>query len=363
MTLEIGNAQSSDLTNAVSDVSVASLQTDNSQGSEYTWSDTEWSEYFGLFNEIPELHSAFVMKSIWTCGKGYECDPETKVTLDGIRGFGKDCFRDILFNLDLTKNIGGNSYAEIIRNDEGRLINLKPLDPSTIRHVMNGKGILERFEQVTKLPKGKEEVKKFDPSEIFYLSNCRVADQCHGISRIKAMKNTILAMNENFVDLRKIMHRQARPMIMFKLKTDDATKIAAFVTKMDAACNKGENIYIPDDEDIVSYEVIQLDISQSVMQWRNDLNNKFYRAVGMPLVLFGQAGTTESGGKIEYLGHEQVFEHDQKYLEEQLWSQLAIRIELNSPVTLLQDLQSDQGKDANQGMEIQRNDFQPGRGR
>ena len=171
------------------------------------------------------------------------------------------------------------------------------------------------------------------------------------------MEQTILAMNENFVDMKKIMHRQARPMIMFKLGTDDTAAINAFVAKMDAAVNKGENIYIPDDKNSVAYEVVQVNISQIIMEWKTALNNQFYRAVGMPLVLFGQAGTTESGGKIEYLGHEQVFEHDQKYLEDQVWQQLQLKINLIPPTTLLNDLQTDQAKDANQGMEIQPSDM------
>src|SRR3990167_5508993 len=163
--------------------------------------------------------------------------------------------------------------------------------------------------------------------------------------------------------MKKIMHRQAKPMIMFKLKTDDTTKISAFIAKMDAATNKGENIYVPDDENILSYEVIQIDVTATIMAWRADIRNKFYRAVGLPQVIFGSAGTTESGGKIEYLAHEQVFSHEQRYLEKQIWNQLNLRIDLVPPTTLLDNLQQDQAKDANQGMEIQPSDMMAGAGR
>jgi hypothetical protein len=176
------------------------------------------------------------------------------------------------------------------------------------------------------------------------------------------MEQTILAELENFTDLKKIMHRQARPMIMFKLGTDDPTKIAAFVAKMDQAVNKGENIYIPDDKNTVNYEVIQVNVGSDVMAWRDDIRNKFYRSLGLPLIVFGNAGTTESGGKIEYLAHEQVFSHDQKFIEDQVWNQLYLRIKLNSPVTLLENLQADQSKDGNQGLEIQPNDVTAGSG-
>jgi hypothetical protein len=52
---------------------------------------------------------------------------------------------------------------------------------------------------------------------------------------------------------------------MFKLGTDDAVKIAAFVKKMDDATNLGENIFIPDDVNSVSYEVVQVNVPNSIM--------------------------------------------------------------------------------------------------
>lgn len=98
------------------------------------------------------------------------------------------------------------------------------------------------------------------------------------------------------------------------------------------------------------------------MAWRQDIRDKFYRTLGLPLIVFGSSGSTESGGKIEYLAHEQVFSHDQRFLEEQIWNQLFLKIKLNSPVTLLDNLQQDQSKDGNQGLEIQPQDVTPGAG-
>ena len=362
MAYGIGSATSSNLTNNVTDVTVSNMSTDAAQGSEETtWQNTNWNQYWGYFNTIPELKSAMIMKAIWVVGKGYDCDIDTKVTLDHVSGWGKDTFKDILFNQYLIARLAGDSFAEIIRDEEtDLLLNIKPLDPSSIKIVTDDKGIIIRYEQTSKLPSGKS--KKFEPKEIFHLSHNRFADQIHGISDVVSMENTILAELENFTDLKKIMHRQARPMIMFKLGTDDPTKISAFVSKMDEAVNKGENIYIPDDKNTVSYEVIQVDIAANVMAWRDDIKNKFYRTLGLPLIVFGSAGTTESGGKVEYLAHEQVFAHDQLYVEEQIWSQLYLRIKLRSPVTLLENLQRDESKDANQGLEIQPNDVTAGSG-
>jgi hypothetical protein len=361
MAYGLSNTTISNMSTIVTDITVTPQSTDGATGQdEYTWQNTKWTTYWGYFNTIPELKSALLMKATWDVGKGYETDSETRVILDHISGWGKDTFLDILFNMDLISRLSGDAYAEIIRDKEtGTLLNLKVLDPESMKIVVDSKGIIKRYEQVSKIT---NKTIKFEPEDIFHLSHNRLADQIHGISDIVSMEQTILAELENFTDLKKIMHRQARPMIMFKVGTDDATKIEAFKNKMDQAVLKGENIYIPDDKSTLSYEVIQLNISSTIMAWRDDIRNKFYRTLGLPLIVFGSSGSTESGGKIEYLAHEQVFSHDQLFIEEQVWNQLYLKIKLNSPVTLLENLQRDERKDANQGLEIQPNDVTAGSG-
>ena len=358
-TLNIGAATASSLSTTVSDVTVTPIQQDQVGNQEETiWQNHEWTKQWGFLNDVAEFHSAMIMKSIWNVGKSYQTDPETQVILDNITGWGKDTFDDILFNMDLIRRVGGDSYAEIMRDEEGTIINLKPLDPGAMKIILNKKGVIIRYEQHIG-----GEVEKFNPKDIFHLSHKRLGDQIHGISDLKSIEKTISAEFENFDDMKKIMHRQAKPMIIFKLKTDDTTKINAFIAKMDAATNKGENIYVPDDENTLSWEVVQIDITNTIIAWRTDIRNKFYRAVGLPQVIFGSGGTTESGGKIEYLAHEQVFSHEQRYLEKQIWNQLALKIKLNPPTSLLENLQTDENKDANQGMEIQPNDMMAGRGK
>ena len=358
-TLNIGNATASNLSTVVQDVSVTPLQQDSALNQEETiWQNQDWTKYWGYFNDVPEFHSAMLMKAIWNVGKGYTADAETSVILDHISGWGKDTFEDILFNMDLVRRVGGDSFCEQMRDeDSGLLVNLKPLDPGSMRIHLNKEGIITGYSQIKN---GVET--KFKPEEIFHLSHHRLADQIHGISDCRAIEKTLLAEFENFDDMKKIMHRQAKPMIMFKLKTDNTAKIAAFIAKMDAATNKGENIYIPDDENILSWEVIQIDVTSTIMAWRADIRNKFYQAVGLPLILFGSAGSTESGGKIEYLAHQTVFEHEQRYLEKQIWNQLNLKIDLVPPTSLLENLQTDESKDANQGMEMQPNDVTAGSG-
>ena len=361
MAYGLSNTATSNMTSVVQDVNVTALNTDGANGQdEYTWQNLNWSKYWGYFNEIPELKNALITKAIWVVGKGYECDPETKVILDHITGWGKDTFKDVIYNQYLIMRLAGDSFAEIILDDKKTtLLNLKPLDPSSIKIVVDKKGIIKRYEQVNKITNS---VITFKPSEIFHLSHNRLADQIHGISDIVSLQKTIDADNEHFTDMKKIMHRQAKPMIMFKLGTDDPSKISAFVNKMDAAVNKGENIYVPDDKNTLSYEVIQVNIASNTLAYGDSIRQRFYCSLGLPLSVFGAGTGTESQSKIEYLAHEQVFAHDQRFLEEQIWNQLYLKVKFVSPVTLLENLQTDERKDANQGLEIQPNDVTAGSG-
>ena len=342
--LNISKATLSDQSNVVTDYSVNAMQLDSPTGQEETtYQNTRWGQQWGYFNTVPDLKSALISKVTWVIGKGYKADTDTKYILDHIRGWGKDSFDDILFNLELVKRIGGDSFAEIIKKDDV-IVNLKPLDPSSIKIIVDKHGIIKRYEQLNNLPNGN--VIKFAPEDILHLSNNRLADQIHGISDIDAVEATLLADGESFTDMKKIMHRQAKPLIMFKLGTDDQSKINAFIAKMDEATQKGENIYIPDDSNAVSYDIVQASPSSLVMNWRDDMRRKFYRTIGLPELLpSGGGDATESGGKIGYLAFEQINEKDQRYLEVQIENQLNLKINLIPPATLSETLQQDNEKD------------------
>jgi hypothetical protein len=334
-------------------------------GKETIYSNSLWAQHWGYFNSCPELKSAILMKAIWNVGKGYTTDPETQIILDHISGWGKDTFEDILFNMDVIRKVGRDSIAQIIRDKEtGTLINLKPLDPASIRWVVDEKGIIIRYEQFAKTGDTTEVKRTFKPDEIFHLSNNRLADQIHGISVIESLDSTLLAELESFTDTTKLMHRQAKPFIVFKLKTDDPVKISAFQTKIQNIRDKTEDLIIPDDENILSYEVVSVPVSSVILDWRNDVTKRFYRALGMPLVIFGSANSTESGGKMEYFAHEQVFEHEQRYLEKQIYNQLGLRINLYPPTSMAPQLAQDTAKDGGaQQLNTQPSDAIAGRGK
>jgi hypothetical protein len=348
----------------VTDYSVDSMNVDSATGEkEFRWQCSKASQYWGYVNRIPELFQALNMKAIWTVGKGYETDTRTQVILEHITGNGKDTFLDILFNMEFLKRLYGDAYAEIIRDSEtGELLNLKVLDTGTIVIISDEKGIIKRYEQMTNTPGSKPIT--FKPEEILHFSNNRLSSQVHGISVIDALEDTILADAESFSDTKKLSHRQARPMIVFKLGTNNQSEITAFASKMDMALKTGDNLYIPFDDKEFSYEVVQTPLPSQIFDWRAEIRSRFYRALGLPLVIFGSAnGSTESGSKSEVFAHEMVWEKDQLQIEKQLLSQLNIDIDLLSPPTMLGNLTQDASKDgAMQGIGMQPNDVMAGVG-
>jgi len=342
-TLDIGNAAQSNVSTIVTDYSIDSKSLDSpSDQKETEYINSNFAKQYGYYSSIPDLKSAIIDKAIWLTGRGWTANIRDTIVLESLRGFGKDSFNDIIQNMLINMCIGGDAYAEIIRDpDTDELINLKPLNAGNMKIIVDDKGIIKRYEQINK---GK--TIKFKPEEIFHLCNNRIGDQIHGISDIDSIEQTLLAEGESFTDMKKIMHRQAKPLIMFKLGTDNATKIASFIAKMDKATAEGENIYIPDDADAVSYEVVQVTPSPLVLNWRDDIRKKFYRTIGLPELLPGGGGeATESGGKIGYLAYQQKVEYGQRYIEVQIKNQLGIEIDFLSPESISPNLKQDEQKD------------------
>lgn len=341
----IGATTTTNMTNTVTDFSVDTATTDGADGeTEFEYQNQNWPIWYGYYIKIPEINSAINAKARWTVGKGYTSDPTTKFILDNIRGFGKDTFDTILENMIRTYIIAGDSFAEIIRDKEGNLINLKSLDPQSIKIIANKKGIIKRYEQTAKVGRKSAHI-KFKPDEIFHLSRNRVADEIHGQSIIPAVIDIIDSRNEAMKDMRKLMHRHVKPVINFKVDTDNTARIKEFKAEMDKAFENTENIVTP--LGTVEHEIIAVPTNATLnpLPWINQLTQTFYQVIGVPQIIVGGAQEiTEATAKIVYLAWEQTVEEDQLYIEEECGQQLGIGIELEFPASLENELLSDKAK-------------------
>jgi len=321
----------------------------------------DWSTKYGYYKRVAELQAAIDAKATWTVGKGIKTDENTEFNLFMIKGNGVDTFNTILENMIRTYNIAGDSYAEIIRNENNLIINLKPLDPSTIRIVANRKGVIIRYEQTAKNKEKKVPVKKFKPEEIFHLSRNRIGDEIHGQSMIDAVEEIIKMRNEAMHDMKLLMHRHVKPVTIYHLDTDDTTAIADFKAKADVANADGENLYIPKGAVEIDTQSVAPNATLNPLPWIDTLNNYFFQATGVPdIIVGGSKALTEASSKIAYLAFQQTIEEEQLYIEEQTLSQLGYNIELEFPASLENELLSDKAKDG--PMNIQPNETTAGVG-
>lgn len=348
----ISKTTTSNLSTAVTDFTVGAKNTDGVTGGKETeWINTKAPIYFGYYTSIPEFQRAVIALTTYTCGKGFNADDLTNVILGHVNGWGEDTINSILWNLFTTKKVYGDAFAEIIRGEKGELVNLKPLDPATMKIVVDDKGIIKRYEQMSKIPIEKGKVEQiFEPKDIFHISNERIADQIHGTSVLESCAWTLDAWNEAMKDQRLLAHRNVKPIFFFKLDTDDETKINQFIVQMDKCVAKGENIYVPKGN--VEFEIMSVPENATLNNkpWIQYLENKFYQAVGVPkIIVGGSQELTEATAKISFLTFQQFYEREQKEYEADIWNQLGLKIEFIKPVSLQNELLSDQSKDVESG--------------
>jgi len=339
---ELDSTANSDYKNKITDYSVDGQQTDSSSGQQETeYINTKASQYLGYYKSIPELKMSIDAKATWTIGKGFEASALTSILLGKIKGFGKDTFNSIMENMAKETHIYGDAFAEIIR-EKKKLVNLKPLDPGSMKIVADKKGIIKRYEQMG--ANGK--VVKFDIKNIFHLTRGRIADEIHGVSIVDAVEWIILARNEAMADYKKLLHRNVYPVRIWHLDTDVPSKIAAFKEKVAASKGLGEDIFIPKGSVDTELATVPGNSTLNPMPWIQALNQYFYQAVGVPqIIIGGSQELTQTAAQIAYMAFEQTVEQEQLYIEEQVLSQLNLEINLEFPASLQKNLLDDGRKD------------------
>ena len=339
---EIGSAVASELTATVTLFSVDPRSLEGPTDlKDNTWINDKWEDQLGFYDSIPELRAVIDAVATWTVGKGFTADEQTTMLLNTIRGHGKDTLNIVLENMIRVMMIGGDSYALQTRDKEDNLLNIRPLDPGSMRIHMNEKGMLTHYTQVSKISKGEQ---KYELEEIFHLSRNRIGDEMHGISLITALETIIKMRNESMQDQQLLMHRNVKPITIFSLDFDNPAKVAAFKAIADNVVDAGENMYIPKG----NVEVERVSVPQfstlNPLPWIQALNSYFYQATGGTDIVIGGSGElTDANAKIKYLAYEQNIRENQMQITEQFLAQINLEIDLEFPASLENDLLS--GKD------------------
>jgi hypothetical protein len=340
--------EASTITTTAQDYSVSHKTIDEpSKTDETVYDNPNWSKYLGYYKQIPEFKEAIRALARWSVGRGYEAGPEEQVILDHLIGAGEDSFQSIMTNHIIVKKTNGDAYAEIIKDDKtGLLINLKPLNPGTMRTVFNKKGLILRYEEFDPNSKGKEPVRKFKPEEIFHSMNDRVANETHGVSVLEACQWVIDARNEAMKDWRRISHLSTIRVIY--VDSSDTTQLTKIKTEYADAIKNGSVMVMPGKNGEVEILDYNLPPINSFLEWIRYLEGFFYQAVGVPRAIANTENFSEASSKVGYLTFEPVYVEEQTLLEQDIWNQLNIRVRFNRPASLSGVMQESEEKNTGQ---------------
>jgi len=341
----IENGTTTDFSSQETEFSISASPVDE-PGLIETYYTPDFSKWNGYYESIPEAKILVDTLIKWTLGKGYKGEAEK---LKRIVGNGKENALRVFKNLKKVSFICGDSFGEIVKDAYGRITNIKPLNPDMTQIVYNSSGIIIGYNQLNL--KGKAE-HRWGVDEILHFCNGRVANRMGGYSLFQAIENLILARNEVISDLKIMFHRFVKPVRVWETETDNETQISAIAAKIDLAFKKTENIVVP--KDVLKLAETSAIPTQtgglSPIEYYRELVHVFISSCGVPEVILGWgADTTEATAKIIYLAWEQTIEELQKEFEEDIEYQLNVKITLEFPIDLMENIQSDAKKDKTTG--------------
>ncbi len=352
MAMNVKNTTTQELDQSLKIQTTSSEDVDRaSTGTTEPWSNPNWTTYNGYYKQHLPIQAVIKKLRMWSVGKGFKADAKTTKILRKIIGWGKETFNEVMGNQAGVEHINGDSYAEIIttnnepiKDNGSNLLNLKPLNPGTIKHIVNSQGILEGYTQL--LLDGTEKSLRLD--QVFHLCLNRTADEVHGTGDIEVLITFLDKIKQLDEDMAVMFHRFVVPLVIWRVNTDDPTAMATFKTQSKKARNGGDDMVIPD----TAVEWSLLEPGKGVgkvidpMTWRNKWVEEVIKGGGVPaLIMAIEAGTTEASSKMVYLAWQQVIEDEQRKLEEQVLAQLHLTIKYEFPARIEENLGEDEGKD------------------
>jgi len=303
---------------------------------------TDWIKWHGLYRNIAEAASTIDVHCRWVIGKKLKMSKQTEKIVSRIRGNGIDTFRKILMNMKRTSKICGDSYAEIIRDKAGRLINLKILDPGTIRIDASNLGIIDSYNQVAQKQGANDSVNKTEknkilnswkPSEIFHVANNRIADEIHGIPETEKLQKIIKMRHQSMSDVSVIYHRYGKPTFFYEVDTDDEGEVGRVQVKIDNAIKNFENVITPKGTltDIKRTSTPQYS-SIDPLPWLIYLRSYFTESSGVPDLIRGKSDEVSlAAGKLNVLGYKEKVIFEQLDFSEEIQAQLSLKIGFEEP--------------------------------
>jgi hypothetical protein len=335
-----------DIPNGVPNYAIPTKTTDgNFSSDENTWTNSNASKYYGYFYNIGEFRSAIKSYAIHILGWGYTCaNIHDQHNLNLISGNGKETFWSIMFNHLHTKKFNGDAYAEIIRDDKGILINLKPLDPRRMTHITNKKGRITAYDY----EQASGEKKRYAPEKIFHSMNNRILDEPHGTSETSAVEWVCEAIQEAERDWRRLMHYSS-VRILYADETD-TTRLNQLKTELATGIKNGSVVILTCKPEEAKFEDLTVPPADAFVRYLNYLENKFYSQLGISKVAIGGTteNNTEASAKVNMVITEPVWIKEITELQDDILNQLGIELKINKQPSLMENMQADEAANTGQ---------------
>lgn len=305
---------------------------------------TDFPKYYGIYLTIGQYRQAINAFATWALGQGYTADNATMVMLENITGWREDSFWDIIWQMVVIKKVNGDSFAEIIRNqDTGTLINLKPLDPFKMKIEYNDKGRITGY----KYNQGNKEEKTFKPEQILHFCNDRTIDEPHGNSVTKAIEWVVEALEEAKALGRRMM--RLAYVTIFYVDENDTIKQEKLRTELENGIKSGHIVLMTCKPEEAKLEYTEAPPIVAYISWLNYLEDQFYKALGVPkVVLGGTAENTEASAKVGVISYEPTWTRECHGIERDIWNQLGIKLTINKQPSLMDNMQTDEAKNTGQ---------------
>ena len=313
----------------------------NKNLAQYTFdsSDTEfnnyipdWTKWHGIYRSIPEARSTIDTFADWVIGKKLIMDEKTQKIVDRIKGSGKDSIRTILKNVLRTSFICGDSHADIAKDKANRLINLKSLNPGTIRTEANKMGIINKYSQVSN-PPNPVVLDTWKPDEMFHIMNNRIADEIHGIPELEKTYKIMKWKHQSMGDIATVFHRYVQPVLEIYAKTDDPTELADIQAIYDKATKNMENRIIPAGS-IEKVERVSIPQYSTLdpLPWQKFLRSYHTESSNVPDIIRGKSDEVSlAAGKLNVLAYKEKVIMKQIEYSEQIKLQLGLDIKFEKP--------------------------------
>ena len=321
-------------------VEAKTLDAANDSGETF-WYFSDATQNMGYYSEIPEINSAANTLSTWSTSRGHTTeDLQMEVILQKIDGMGKDSFETLMWQHLVMKFVVGDAFMQIIRNNNGTLINLIPISPERVRVVFDKGGRIKRYDTWNR-----SKWKQIQTKDMLHSQNKRLGDQLHGTSQIDAVKWIIDARNEALITNRMI-EKRGRALGIAYYKTNNTGKIEYANSQIELAVKNGQMVGLP--EDTVRLDDFPTKPLSERMDWIRYLETFFYQVFGVPRSIATSDGTSEVGGINGHLIFEPIYAKEQTELEADLWQQVAIKIKFNRPPSLAPKTQENAEKNTGQ---------------